>query len=62
VKINRNLKIVYTITEEEQQGAQDTISSSLFRQQWTGEITPIVLTFHLLFVLAVRFQLVFEYI
>jgi ferredoxin-NADP reductase/nitrite reductase/ring-hydroxylating ferredoxin subunit len=38
VKINRNLKIVYTITEEEEnQGAQDTISSSPTRQQWTGE-------------------------
>ena len=24
VNMNRNLKIVYTITEEEQQGAQDT--------------------------------------
>jgi ferredoxin-NADP reductase/nitrite reductase/ring-hydroxylating ferredoxin subunit len=39
VNINRNLKIVYTITEEEeQQGALDTILfSSPTRQQWTGE-------------------------
>jgi len=40
VNINRNLKIVYTITEEEEkQGAEDTISSSSSptRQQWTGE-------------------------
>jgi glycine betaine catabolism B len=29
------LKIVYTITEEEKQGAQDTSSST--RQRWTGE-------------------------
>ena len=29
------MKIVYTITEEEKQGAQDT--SSPIRQQWTGE-------------------------
>jgi ferredoxin-NADP reductase/nitrite reductase/ring-hydroxylating ferredoxin subunit len=36
VNINRNLKIVYTITEEEE-GAQGTISSSPTRQQWTGE-------------------------
>ena len=37
VKINRNLKIVYTITEEEKHGAEDTISSSPTIQQWTGE-------------------------
>src|SRR5919199_1580263 len=38
VNINRNLKIVYTITEE-QQGSQDITlsSSSPTRQQWTGE-------------------------
>jgi ferredoxin-NADP reductase len=35
VNINRNLKIVCTITEEEKQGAQGT--SSHTRQQWTGE-------------------------
>jgi glycine betaine catabolism B len=38
VNINRNLKIVYTITEEEdeeKQRTQDTSSS--IRQQWTGE-------------------------
>src|SRR5919202_2316169 len=37
--INRNLKIVYTITEEEKQAAQDPISSSSSptKQQWTGE-------------------------
>src|SRR5919202_4972622 len=33
--INKNLKIVYTITEQEEQGAQDiTLSSSPTRQQW----------------------------
>jgi ferredoxin-NADP reductase len=37
VNMNRNLKIVYTITEQEQQGAQDTSFSSPTRQQWTGE-------------------------
>jgi ferredoxin-NADP reductase len=37
VKINNNLKIVYTITEEEKEGSEDTISSSSSRQQWTGE-------------------------
>ncbi len=37
VNINRNLKIVCTITEEEKQGAEDSISSSPTRQQWTGE-------------------------
>jgi glycine betaine catabolism B len=57
VKINRNLKIVYTITEEEeekQQGAgtsQDALSSSSHtRQQWTGErgrIDRDMLTKHL---------------
>jgi ferredoxin-NADP reductase len=46
------LKIVYTITEEEEkQGAQDTIlSSSPTRQQWTGErgrIDKAMLTKHL---------------
>jgi ferredoxin-NADP reductase/nitrite reductase/ring-hydroxylating ferredoxin subunit len=50
VNINRNLKIVYTITEEEQ-GAQDTtLSSSPTRQQWTGErgrIDKDMLTKHL---------------
>jgi ferredoxin-NADP reductase/nitrite reductase/ring-hydroxylating ferredoxin subunit len=54
-KINRNLKIVYTITEEEkQQGAgtsQDAPSSSSHtRQQWTGErgrIDSDMLTKHL---------------
>jgi glycine betaine catabolism B len=50
VNINRNLKIVYTITEEEEkQGAQDT-SFSLIRQQWTGErgrIDKAMLTRHL---------------
>ena len=35
VNINRNLKIIYTITEEEKQEAQDT--SSPTRQRWTGE-------------------------
>ena len=48
VNINRNLKIVYTITEEEKQGAQDT--SSPIRQQWTGEkgrIDKAMLTKHL---------------
>jgi ferredoxin-NADP reductase/nitrite reductase/ring-hydroxylating ferredoxin subunit len=48
VHINRNLKIVYTITEEEKQGAQDT--SSPIRQQWTGEkgrIDKAMLTKHL---------------
>jgi ferredoxin-NADP reductase len=35
VNINRNLKIVYTITEEEEQKTQGTSSS--IRQQWTGE-------------------------
>ena len=49
-KINRNLKIVYTITDEEEQkqGAQDT--SSPTRQQWTGErgrIDKAMLTKHL---------------
>jgi glycine betaine catabolism B len=49
--INRNLKIVYTITEEEEeekQGAQDT--SFPTRQQWTGErgrIDKAMLTRHL---------------
>jgi glycine betaine catabolism B len=46
VNINRNLKTVYTITEE--QGAQDT--SSPTRQQWTGErgrIDKAMLTKHL---------------
>src|ERR671925_2275729 len=33
VKINRNLKIVYTITEEEEQGSQD----ASIMQQWRGE-------------------------
>jgi ferredoxin-NADP reductase len=54
VNINRNLKIVYTITEEEEeekQGAHDTISSSPTRQQqWTGErgrIDKSMLTKHL---------------
>jgi glycine betaine catabolism B len=52
VNINRNLKIVYTITEEEEkQGAQDTTSSSSpTRQQWTGErgrIDRDMLTKHL---------------
>jgi ferredoxin-NADP reductase/nitrite reductase/ring-hydroxylating ferredoxin subunit len=51
VNINRNLKIVYTITEEEEQGAQDTtLSSSPTRQQWTGErgrIDKDMLTKHL---------------
>ena len=51
VNINRNLKIVYTITEEEKQGAEDTISSSSpTRQQWTGErgrIDRDMLTKHL---------------
>ena len=52
VNINRNLKIVYTITEEEeQQGALDTILfSSPTRQQWTGErgrIDKDMLTKHL---------------
>ncbi|HZD81565.1 MAG TPA: Rieske 2Fe-2S domain-containing protein [Nitrososphaeraceae archaeon] len=53
VNINRNLKIVYTITEEEEeekQGAQDTISSAPTRQQWTGErgrIDKDMLTKHL---------------
>ena len=51
VNINRNLKIVYTITEEEQ-GAQDITlsSSSPTRQQWTGErgrIDKDMLTKHL---------------
>ncbi|MBV9175742.1 MAG: FAD-dependent oxidoreductase [Nitrososphaeraceae archaeon] len=50
VNKNRNLKIVYTITEEEQQqGAQDT-SFSPTRQQWTGErgrIDKAMLTKHL---------------
>jgi glycine betaine catabolism B len=45
------LKIIYTITEEEdeKQGAQDT-SSSPTRQQWTGErgrIDKAMLTRHL---------------
>ena len=44
------MKIVYTITEEEEkQGAQDT-SFSLIRQQWTGErgrIDKAMLTRHL---------------
>jgi ferredoxin-NADP reductase/nitrite reductase/ring-hydroxylating ferredoxin subunit len=50
--INRNLKIVYTITEEEEeekQGAQDT--SFPTRQQWTGErgrIDEAMLTRHLI--------------
>jgi ferredoxin-NADP reductase/nitrite reductase/ring-hydroxylating ferredoxin subunit len=35
VKVNRNLKIVYTITEEEKQGTQDT--SYPTGQEWTGE-------------------------
>ena len=49
--INKNLKIVYTITEEEEeekQGAQDT--SFPTRQQWTGErgrIDEAMLTRHL---------------
>jgi ferredoxin-NADP reductase/nitrite reductase/ring-hydroxylating ferredoxin subunit len=46
---NKNLKIVYTITEEEQQGAQDTYFSPT-RQQWTGErgrIGKAMLTKHL---------------
>jgi ferredoxin-NADP reductase/nitrite reductase/ring-hydroxylating ferredoxin subunit len=50
VNINRNLKIVYTITEEEKQRAQDTTSSSPIRQQWTGEkgrIDKAMLTKHL---------------
>jgi glycine betaine catabolism B len=53
VKINRNLKIVYTITEEEKQAAQDPISSppsSSTMQQWTGErgrIDEAMLTRHL---------------
>src|SRR5919112_2390533 len=52
VNINRNLKIVYTITEEEEekQGVHDTISSSPTRQQWTGErgrIDKAMLTKHL---------------
>ena len=51
VNINRNLKIVYTITEEEQ-GSQDITlsSSSPTRQQWTGErgrIDKDMLTKHL---------------
>jgi ferredoxin-NADP reductase/nitrite reductase/ring-hydroxylating ferredoxin subunit len=48
VNINRNLRIVYTITEEEKQGAQDTSSTN--RQQWTGErgrINEAMLTRHL---------------
>jgi glycine betaine catabolism B len=49
VNLNRNLKIVYTITEEEEeQGARDT--SSPTRQQWTGErgrIDKDMLTKHL---------------
>jgi ferredoxin-NADP reductase/nitrite reductase/ring-hydroxylating ferredoxin subunit len=48
VKINRNLKIVYTITEEEKQGTQDT--SYPTGQQWTGErgrIDKTILTKHL---------------
>jgi glycine betaine catabolism B len=49
VNINRNLKIVFTITEEEEkQEAQDT--SSPIRQQWTGErgrIDKAMLTKHL---------------
>jgi ferredoxin-NADP reductase/nitrite reductase/ring-hydroxylating ferredoxin subunit len=54
VKINRNLKIVYTITEEEEekQGAEGAISSSSpTRQQWTGErgrIDKDMLTKHLI--------------
>lgn len=53
-RINRNLKIVYTITEEEkQQGAgtsQDAPSSSSHTRQWTGErgrIDRDMLTKHL---------------
>ncbi len=48
VNINRNLKIVYTITEEEKQGTQDT--SYPTGQQWTGErgrIDKTILTKHL---------------
>jgi glycine betaine catabolism B len=48
VNINRNLKIIYTITEEEKQEAQDT--SSPTRQRWTGErgrIDKAMLTKHL---------------
>ena len=51
VNINRNLKTVYTITEEgeQKQGSQNTISSPT-RQQWTGErgrIDKTMLTKHL---------------
>ena len=35
VNINRNLKIIYTITEEEAEPSQETSSST--KQQWTGE-------------------------
>lgn len=45
------MKIVYTITEEEKQGAEDTISSSsLIMQQWTwerGRTDKTMLTMHL---------------
>jgi nitrite reductase/ring-hydroxylating ferredoxin subunit/ferredoxin-NADP reductase len=51
VNINRNLKTVYTITEEgeQKQGSQNTTSSPT-RQQWTGErgrIDKAMLTKHL---------------
>jgi len=51
VNINRNIKTVYTITEEgeQKQGSQNTISSPT-RQQWTGErgrIDKAMLTKHL---------------
>src|SRR5689334_1930457 len=51
VNINRNIKTVYTITEEgeQKQGSQNTISSPI-RQQWTGErgrIDKAMLTKHL---------------
>ena len=51
VNINRNLKTVYTITEEgeQKQGSQNTTSSPT-RQQWTGErgrIDEAMLTKHL---------------
>ena len=48
VNINRNLKIIYTITEEEAEPSQETSSST--RQQWTGErgrIDKAMLTKHL---------------
>ncbi len=50
VKINRDLKIVYTITEEKQEDEDDISSSSSTMQQWTGErgrIDRDMLTKHL---------------